>query len=98
MPPTFWVEIEIAEGMGCSRWGGRGGRNLTNCFLLLRFRFHDLCAVKEKGKGEGKGEMGKGMRVMRGKEYVDGGRWAGSGVWRDTMMVWMNMFAFKSLR
>ncbi len=31
------------------------------------------------GKGEGEGEMGKGVRVMRGKEYVDGDRWAGSG-------------------
>jgi hypothetical protein len=52
---------------------------------------------ERKGKGEGEGEMGKGVRVMRGKEYVDGDRWVGSGVWQDAMMVWMNMFVFKLL-
>jgi hypothetical protein len=71
MPPTFWVEIEIAEGMGCSRWGGRGGRNLTNCFLLLRFGFHELCADKEM-EGWGKGRMGMEVRVMNGRVYVEG--------------------------
>jgi hypothetical protein len=35
---------------------------------------------------------------MRGKEYVVGGKWMGSGMWQDTMMVWMNLFMFKLLR
>ncbi len=48
---------------------------------------------EEKGGGV-KGEMGRGVRVMRGMEYVDGGNWVDSGVWRDTMMVWMNKFVF----
>ncbi len=78
--------------------GWPGGKKFYKLvFLLLRFRFHDLCAVKEKGKGEGEGEVGKGVRLMKGKEYVDGGRWVGSRVWQDTMMVWMNMFVFKLL-
>ncbi len=42
-------------------------------FLLLRFRFHDLCAVRRR-RGEGEGEIGEGVRVMREKEYFDGGK------------------------
>ncbi len=42
---------------------------------------------ERKGKGEGEEEMGKGLRVMRGKGFVDEDRRVGPGVWRDTMMV-----------
>jgi hypothetical protein len=44
MPPTFWVEIEIPEGMGCSRGGGRGGNGLQIGFLLVEIEFRGQCA------------------------------------------------------
>jgi hypothetical protein len=73
------VEIEIAEGMGCSRWGGRGGKKFNNLFFLLKFGFRDLCADKEK-EGRGKVRMGMGVGVMRGRMYVEGDRRVGSEV------------------
>jgi hypothetical protein len=51
-----------------------------------------------RGRGGGEEEMEKGVRVMRGKEHVDGSKRVGSGVWQDTMMVWVNMFVFILLR
>jgi hypothetical protein len=54
--------------------GWPGGKKFNKLFFAVEVWMHDLCAVKERGKGEGGEEMGKGVRVRRGNEYVDGGR------------------------
>ncbi len=77
--------------------GWPGGKKFNKLFfLLLKFGFHDLCADKGK-EGWGKGRMRMGVRVMRGRVYVEGDRQLGSGVWQDTMMVWMSMFVLNLL-